>query len=642
MFSLFLDDFIGFIEGCYASQKYEECIYFCKSSTHIQNFKDRNLVTLLEAKAMYMLYHKEVLRLRKSKALMLPKVYHNSHVKCYDKAKEIIAKLSRNELVQADKEASKMLDMAIRDVIEQTNELFDVHVCYLCRRNLLDISNYDELHSIAQPKQECMKPDHGVTPNNTRSLEGMHPQQRKTKMKLARSHYFPNSILKKFSHAHPLPSDQQTYVFLYDNEARKSDRLYSARQITLYMLCLACEGIISRNGEEQFPSLFFNKIYDQSDPLKSKSMLKIEYGKWLYTFCLGMIFRNLHWHKGYYINENELYQLLVQCRTCLLNIDSIQSIDDKPEIFLLVNPLFSTDEDAGYGYMNVVLNNACASCLRDISLDSGAPQQMCAHFFIVHMGVINILVKFSPAESVQISSEYLVHPDGGVYTVPPNEARKALIPAGVWKLFQSIAQDIEIRTREYPVRLDEKLEKKPSRQPTENVKDVFGIVQGLEIDKQLIHAHEGVTPSPSKSESKKLNLLPSTFQVRPGFHPSAVLLPKGHSILLHYTEYLPDHRQSVLFLCIGDDGIYSCDKPYLIWHYEGPGLISTAGFFVSTVDSTATEFLPDDNPKAMLKGKQPSSLAPFVKRIPELLPQMLKLKGFYSLHSLLFRVKALR
>ena len=647
-------DFVDFIEGCYMCEKYDECLYFCNNGKFVQSCKANSRVTLVGAKALYMLFHREVLRLRRHRALMSPEVFHNRHTKCYAKAKEIVTILSRNELTQADKEASKMLDMAIQKLITETNQLCDVQVCYLCHRNLLNNSVYDVLQSTANlkldvkmsaaPNQDsavCMQSPLGVTETKGSDMV-VYTQQDKAKMKLSRSHFFPNSILKKFSKAHPLPSDHQTIVDLYV-KGTKSDRLRSARQVTYFMLCFPCEGIISRNGEEQFPSLFFDKIYDQNDPFKSKTALKIEYGRWLYTFCLGIIFRTLHLHAGYYVNEDEVYQLLVQCRTCLLNIDSVQSIDNKPEIFLLVSPLFASEEDMAYGYMNRVLNNTNAACLRDISLDSGAAQQMYAHFFIVHMGVINILVKFSPAESVKIPKEYLVCPDGGVYTVPPDETRKQLLPVGVWKLFQLIAQDIEMREREYPIKLNEKLNKKPSRQPSDNVKSVFGIVEGTERDKQAIYAQEGVTPSPSTSVSKKLNLLPSVFQVKPSFHPSAVLLPQGHHILLHYTEYLHDtNRQSVLFLCTGNDRNYSSDKPYIIWHYEGPGFTCDTGFFISTVDMSATEFLPDDNPKAMLKNTRPESLAPFVKRLPELLPKMLELKGFYSLQSLLLRGKALR
>lgn len=638
------DQYVDFIEGCYASKKYEECVCICNRSDLVQS---SNRVMLLRAKAMYMLFQRELLCLRKGRALMSVQVFHNRHSECYAKAKEVITLLSKNELVPTDLEASKMLDMAIEDVIRETNELCDVQVCYLCRRNLLDVSNSDELRFIAQMKQgvkkesvspECVAVE--VTPSPGVTFEGRHTQQKKKK--LARSHFIPHSILKRFSNAHPLPLDKQTYVHLYHKEI-KSDRLHSARELTYFMLCLSCEGIISRNGEEQFPSLFFNKIYDQSDPLKSKSMQKIEYGKWLYTFCVGLIFRNLHWHRGFFINEDEIYQLLVKCRTCLLNVDSLQNIDDKPEVYLLMNPLLASDEDMGYGYMNLVLNNTCAACLRDVSLDSGAPQQMCAHFFIIHIGVINILVKFAPAANVKISSEYLVLPDGGIYVVPPDDARKQILPVGVWTLFQLIAQDIEMRMREYPIKLDEKLNKLPSHQPSDNVKDVYGIVEGLEKDKQSVYAHEGVTPSPSPSESKKLNLLPSAFQVRPSFHPSAVLLPEGHHVLLHYTEYLPDsNRQSTLFLCVGNDSAYSNDKPYILWYYDAPGFTCKTGFFFSTVDLNATEFLPDNNPKAMLKNVQPTSLAPFVRRLPELIPKMLEVKGFYSLQSLLLRIKALR
>ena len=560
---------------------------------------------------------------------MPPKVIHRRHSQCYAKAKEIVTILSRNEFVPSDREASRILDTTIEDIIKETNDLYSVQVCYLCRRNLLNIS----VAKSDEPQSHVH-----LSPGDVAKEKGGE-QRKPAKLKLARSHFIPRSVLKRLSSAHPLPLDQQTYAFLYHSDT-KSERLYSAKQLIYYMLCFTCEKIVQHNGEDQFPPLFFEKIYDQKDPQKSQSMQEIEYGKWLYTFCLGIIFRNLHWHRGFYVNEDEIYQLLVQCRTCLLDVEHIQSVDSKPQVYLLVNPLFASDEDSGHGYMNSVLNNSCAACLRDISLDTGAPEQMSAHFFLVHMGLINILVKFSPAENVLIPDEYLINPDGGVYIVPSDESRKQLFPAGVWKLFQLIAKDVEMKMREYPVKLDEKLDNQLHTEPSDNLKDVYGIVQGMAQDKKNVYAQEGVTPSPS-SEPKKLNLLPSSFQVRPSFHRSAVLLPEGHNILLHYTEYLPDSkRHSVLFLCVGSGDAYSSDKPYVIWHYEGPGLICTVGFFISMVDFSATEFLPND--KAMLKGKTPKYVAPFVTRLPDLIPQMLELKGLYSLQSLLLRIETLR
>lgn len=43
--------------------------------------------------------------------------------------------MSRNELTQVDKEASKILDMTLWDVITETNQLNDVQVCFMCHRN---------------------------------------------------------------------------------------------------------------------------------------------------------------------------------------------------------------------------------------------------------------------------------------------------------------------------------------------------------------------------------------------------------------------------------------------------------------------------------------------------------------------------
>ena len=104
----------------------------------------------------------------------------------------------------------------------------------------------------------------------------------------------------------------------------------------------------------------------------------------------------------------------------------------------------------------------------------------------------------------------------------------------------------------------------------------------------------------------------------------------------HALQGMNSHKV-IDFLVAGNDADYSVRSPYIIWHHERPGFICSVGFFISITDLSATTFLPDKDPKAMLKNKNPISLAPFIKRLPQLLPQMLRLKGFYSFQSLLLR-----
>lgn len=518
-----------------------------------------------------------------------------------------------------------MLDMAMRVIIDNTNELNELQVCYLCR----NVSRKFKLSL-----QQNVDPEGQLRD----SVQQLHVEEKEPEFvckKLARSHFFPNSILKRFSCGHPLPQSHRTFQSLYQRGKDDGNLIKSAKQVTHYMLCHYCEHLISTHGEEQFPSLFFDTIYNIHKPLSSRASLDIEYGEWLYQFCLGMVFRNLILPTNCYLNEDEIYDLLVQCRECLLNVDLIEAVPHKPEIFILISPLHAPSEELQHGHMNAVLTNTCAACLRDISLESGAPSQMSAHFFVIHMGVINILVKFSPAVNVDIPAEFRVDPAGGVYRVPSEEDRLQFLPRGLWKLFQLIAQDYEIRMREYPVPLQEWLDNRGNAfQPSENMKKVFGIMEGTNTDYTIYHK-EGVEAAPTSHEPKILNLLPSEFKVKPNY---AVLLPEGHRILIHYTEWKPEEEfHSFLFLCVGNDADHSVKNPYVIWHHERPGFICSVGFFISTSDLSATVFLPDKYPKEMLKNKTPISLAPFIKRLPQLLPQMLKLKGFHSIQSLLLR-----
>ena len=619
------------LKGCYVNEKYEECIQFCED-LFPDGESSNSYARILKAKSMFKKYTCEVFCLHKVEDVLQPDKLHAQHSKCYIMAKEVVKELGKNyELAKNDEEALRMLDSAMWDVISKTNELNDIQICYLCREK----QTHKIVHQQVESHSECEVSE----ATKMLSLKPTNPTI--VKRKLARSHTFPNFILKKFSSGHPLPVGHGAFQQI----GKPKHHMKSAKQMTCFMLCGSCESLISSNGEAQFSNLFFDKIYNVDQPSHSRrGNFDIEYGKWLYQFCVGIIFRNLHWHRGYFTNEDELYKLLDQCRQNLLNPDSVAA--SKPDIYLLISPLHASEEEAKHasGHLNKVLNCSCAFSLQNISLKDGALDQMSAHFLIVHMGVINILVKFSPAADVLIPSEFQVNPVGGTYPVPPEDIRKQLLPLGVWKKFQLIAQQIEVHLRETPMHVDERIESiKKVYYPSENIKETFGMMEGLDIDYDALHSEEGIKPAPEAHKCKKVNLLPSDFKIKPQFHSSTVVLPKNHRILLHYSEWKPENKyHSVLFLCVGNDNDYSFDSPYVIWHHERPGLECSVGFFVSTSDLSATTFLPDREMKTMLKGKSPVSLAPFIERLPQLMPDILKGKGFYCIESLLWKVKMIR
>jgi len=87
-------------------------------------------------------------------------------------------------------------------------------------------------------------------------------------------------------------------------------------------------------GEEPFLPIF-DKLYDST---LHGSEFALDYGKELYHFSIGLIFRTLHLSLDDYINTDDVYQLLVNCRKSLTQDTTSASLEaslDMPEVFLL-------------------------------------------------------------------------------------------------------------------------------------------------------------------------------------------------------------------------------------------------------------------------------------------------------------------
>ena len=118
-----------FAEGCYNYDRFEECISECdKIKWHPQ-------ASLLKAKAYFQIYRSEQRRIKT--AVMQPKEFHQKHAACYKKAKVAIALLG-NLLdschIDENHECSKLLDLAMIDYLQATNNLRDCGRCLLCRK----------------------------------------------------------------------------------------------------------------------------------------------------------------------------------------------------------------------------------------------------------------------------------------------------------------------------------------------------------------------------------------------------------------------------------------------------------------------------------------------------------------------------
>lgn len=593
---------LRFAKGCYLYGHYSECVSWCERLTKdLERQEDRNIANNLLGKANFQIYRKIQFQLKKMNQLQLQfsPEYQAQHKRCYEIAKSAIfslgTALDQNFLDPLSKEDERrMLDLALLDYITQART--DPGRCLLCLQ----------------------------------------------KRKLCKSHYFPKAVLERFSRGVATPSDLK--IFRPSAEYRGPSK--SAKEMVYSMFCTKCENFLSTHGETQFRPQFFSQIYNEADPVQSTAEQEIEYGEWLYQFCLGIIFRGLAIsYDEQFINCDKLYGLFQRCRELLRRITPkefphLSSTPPDPiQIAILINPSEArAAEDDQYPHMTKVLNSLLNYIYVQGPLDSDTisrPHKL--HCFLVHFGMINILVPINVAECKAMSSEHFIDPKGGTYTVPADEDRGKKIPKGMWKSFQCQAVISEKEVIEWPEKLAKDIERKEYREPSEALQKLFRFV---ESNRKAMKAQGGhILPSPIPDVVKVINFLPDQFLVRPSYDPSSVRLPPGHKILVHRNFELSKDIGETLFLAVGSQKPYSREKPYVIYHRYEPGLQLHTGFFVSPMDVVAQEFLVDTWPKMLKERGEWEVIENILSVCHAVLPQVFDEKGIVNCTSLLKRVQ---
>ena len=607
-----------YAEGCYRYKHYEECSKEISGLLPaIADEEEKIRMILLKGKACFYSYLKENKRFLANSRSMPPHNLFAAHEACFARAKEVILLLG--EVLDSghlDEEGSKILDLAMLEYIIETNKLIECHRCYLCRKNLATKSI---------PVGEK---------NEAKSAVG--------KEKLIASHVYPRAILDRFASSIPLPKGKKVFDDIGPAAGRREQLVKTAKESNFYMLCHQCEDTLNKHGEKWFLVNFFDKLYDTTNPENSRCEQSIPYTSQLYMFCVGLIFRTLKWEMDSFVNSDECYQLLLQCRHCLLNPHSLSSIDQKPAVYLFMSPLSAAAEDLKHGFMNQVLTCTCISNIAHFNLETGttiSKTSVKAHFLNVHVGMFNILVKFSPSALVDIESQYLVNPNGGIYHVPSEEKRKKILPKGIWSVFEYLASEFEQSWYEHlnkPYLLAEKQEKVI---PDSKSRDAFGVLSGILQEMSLLKS--GPSPSTQPDQLKIVNLLPQSFDIH--LKGEDIIIPEGHKLLLHKTfQQSSDGSNVTLFLCVGQMGSFTLDKPYVLWHSFTPGLQTSFGFFLSTENLKGTEFLPDRKEKFYLVNANVYFKEIMNHQAPVLLRKLLVSKGFFSMKSLLSKMKSLK
>lgn len=445
----------------YALGRYAECEKYCKQyiatsteATHAASFAE---VQLLKGKSLYYMYRIQQRQLRMRQTFGTSSDFFVRHRDCYDNAKEVVksfGKLIDGRCGTTDPDCQRMLDFAMLDYCLETNRLKQLNRCLLCLQShdisqdevetasgtashaaaLLDEKEASTLGIIVHSERSS----YSELAKETKVGEGKMELPSKTiqPKRLQASHLVPHAIIKRLAKGvSPDPISRNVFFSVSGSkDSMVSPLLRTPGRCTITMLCRQCEHKLNVSGEEPFLPIF-DKLYDST---LHGSEFALDYGKELYHFSIGLVFRTLHPSLDDYINTDDVYQLLVNCRKSLTQDTTSASQAaslDMPEVFLFVCPQNEVEETDESFSAFIALNSV--SYTSKFSLDTplaelGTFESVLAHFFLVKLGIVCFVVKLGPSVSKQIDARFKINPEGGCYAVPSNITRRALLPVGMW------------------------------------------------------------------------------------------------------------------------------------------------------------------------------------------------------------------
>ena len=419
---------------------------------------------------------------------------------CFSRMKEAISLLGYGlDENMLDKEGSELLDWAMFDCLSTTNQLNKCNRCLLCRQ----------------------------------------------KRSLSRSHVWPKFIALSLQDDQSL-DDERNIIFGLDKH-----QLKSAGACTYWMFCARCEEILSQNGESDFKSKF-------------PSEGEIEYSPWLFSFCAGIIFRTLSVTVKFpmHFNDDEVYKVLLLCRKHLLSLpvkggDKIPSCLGSTElkqleeltrclekrhlnIHLFVSPLKTHQS---YRAFQVPYPFAAFAISRNKKLhDRGRSFNGHAHFFLLCCGPITLILEFGqPFHSLTNTSFHITDnaaKSDQKYIIPSEEDRVKLLPVGVWEILEQLTEG--------------------------TIEDFNQVSRFMSSKAKAPTVQSSIAPSeiaiPTETSSKvmfQISYLPKGYEVMKPHSTlprnQSVVLPKGHSVVLHGSRTVSMKNAVITFLlCIND------------------------------------------------------------------------------------------
>ena len=543
--------------------KYAECFKLVSWVHQISDDEEVQRRALdLKGKALYYVFKSEKRSLKKGASRI-------TFTSCYNKAREAINLLGLTIDSEVDRVAERLLDQVHFDYVRKTRSP-DLVRCLLCRK----------------------------------------------KRKLKASHVWPNSVLKHLLKCMCSPQQQVFSVPWKDYGS-----LQTPKQITFPMLCGECEQLLS-HCESKFKVEFFSKLYDPEDYYAKLTKLQsIEYGEYLYRFCLSIIFRALPLvdsdisQKG---NTDDIYNLFITCRELLLKKD-ISDWPNKPSIALLISPTSLPEGVPSVPMIDRILHSPGMILLSPVSLDNCKVYHGKASFLLASLGVLNLVVNLDPQSPLLLPPTSMISPNGGTIILPEDCKRFFAIPMGVWKILEEAATSYSKQVFQLPKKLVKS---------QEWARRELGDLQAMLL---------GFKPNQNESEAT-LEFLPDNFDISKAFAPGkSFRLPAGHRILLHMNDKIESWETSI-FLAVGTDSSadsqFSCNNPYTVLMLRVPGYIVCIGYFVSRNKAVTTSSLVSSEDKSMLENIETKYKT---KTIADtLLPKLLQARGFSSMEALLF------
>ena len=483
-----IDSALKYIKNCYNHNRFAECI-------HVANrFKEPSAL-LYKAKCLFKIYRR---------ALNLYELEKQQNIQQYlsilKDAKAAVSMLGtaldKNSI---DKEGKEQLDIAMVNVIRGLNELYKVihpH-CMLCLR---------------------------------------------TDVSLQKSHVYPKSLLKVIADTTEEREGGKVFTMANALSPKWHYHYSSPKDVRYYMLCSHCEDVVNKGGENDFFQAFFSQLYDRNGPCRPTKETTVAYGPWLYHFCISLVFRCIAAVTGIpeLVNKHEIYNLFLKCRKFLLS--SEEPCDDTlPSVYFFINP-----NEVPNKYEHCCLQEALTSpgfcTIQTTDLSEGLQiRPLKGHYIMAHCGIINVLLKFSPADEVSIPCNWEINPQGGEYTIPAEINKDKDIPEGIWTAFEQVSKSFYDHIMKSLFR---KKDKPPDVKKSRNS-------TGVECQSPKQPAWSTIPQSylDNPESISVINMLPPGFEI--DCFSGKVILPQGFILLIHSTFVSATSDEANITLLIG-------------------------------------------------------------------------------------------